>query len=102
MRAIRLDEIDVVFKPEFRYRTPNWYKENITDYLVLYERLQDINLSAQCPAVRLLKVMVTLSHSLDIDYEDFDTLGNITIDEMLEAYDEYLEAVERGDDIEET
>ena len=68
VRAIRLVEIDVVFKPEFRYRTPNWYEENITDYLVLYERLQDINLSAQCPTVRLLKAMVTLSHSPDIDY----------------------------------
>lgn len=46
--------------------------------------------------------MATLGHSPAIDYEDFDTRGNITIDESLEAYDEYLGAVKRGGNIEET
>ena len=103
VRGKVVDTVAVIFEPAFEYRTSNWSRENLKDYISLDERLADIQreagLSSHIPSRLQLLNVIMANQTWPKLYEDSVTASGSSLSDLLQAYDEYLIAEKDGQDI---
>ena len=104
VRGVRFDTITRCFTPEFRFRSTNWYNENLEDYLVLDQRLASIQeYQSCCCRERLLIVLLTRTYLPDVNGTGFKLYEtSYTGKALLDVYDKYVDQLGRSNVVEES
>ena len=92
VRGVRLDTITKCFTPEFRFRSSDWYDENLEGYLALDQRLASIQEHiSQCSRERLFDVLMTWAYRPDVnDKGRHVSSSDHSVSDLMDFYDKYV------------